>query len=334
MNENQINGVSAKAEHLKAFIEEIYNFRIVVPDIPYGHMGATICDAMLQAGLHWESVVKPRVEKIKNNYPEAAVTSGFLQLIRRHGAKVLVDFQDEEKPMRIRLITEFFYRMGIETENDLKKWLRQAGNETKLKQQRGVGDKTCDYFKLLVGIPTAAVDRHMTNFLRLAGIESSGYNEALEILHETADLMNLNRTVLDHSIWKYMSQGKAKLPCRPKQQGKKTYIDSGQDKSAHSGNLVVKHSFNDAWDYVDNEGSLELTTSTGHDFKTLAGISGEDRMVIRFFHNGREYGRAYECCWGHYYNCNRTRIGMYVRALDEYMALKDERLLHKEPENQ
>jgi len=57
-------------------------------------------------------------------------------------------------------------------------------------------------------------------------------------------------------------------------------------------------------------------------------------MVIRFFHNGREYGRAYECCWGHYYNCNRTRIGMYVRALDEYMALKDERLLHKEPENQ
>jgi hypothetical protein len=239
-----------KAESLKTFIEDLDDFDIIIPDTPYGHMGATICDAMLQAGLHYDSVVKPRVERIRNKYPEASLTSGFLQLIHRHGAKSLVDFQDEEKPIRIRLITEFFYREDIETENDLKKWLRQAGNEAKLKQQRGVGDKTCDYFKLLVGIPTAAVDRHMTNFLRLAGIESSGYNETLEILHETAHLMNLNRTVLDHSIWKYMSQGKAKLPCRPNIKERKTYIDSGEDQNAHSGNLDVKHSFNDAWDYV------------------------------------------------------------------------------------
>ena len=23
------------------------------------------------------------------------------------------------------------------------------------------------------------------------------------------------------------------------------------------------------------------------------------------------------CCWGHYYNCNRTQIGMYCAALDQ-----------------
>ena len=37
--------------------------------------------------------------------------------------------------------------------------------------------------------------------------------------------------------------------------------------------------------------------------------------VIRFMQDNKEYARAYECCWGHYYNCNRTRIGMYCAAL-------------------
>jgi hypothetical protein len=41
--------------------------------------------------------------------------------------------------------------------------------------------------------------------------------------------------------------------------------------------------------------------------------------VIVFLHekNGKrtESARGYECCWGHYYNCYGTRIGMYFKAL-------------------
>ncbi|MDX1446801.1 glycosyltransferase family 2 protein, partial [Lishizhenia sp.] len=41
--------------------------------------------------------------------------------------------------------------------------------------------------------------------------------------------------------------------------------------------------------------------------------------VIRFMQHGKEYARTYKCCWGRYYNCNRTRIGMYCVALDDAM---------------
>jgi len=40
-----------KAERLKSFIESLSDFEIIPPNIPYNHMGKTICDAILQAGL-------------------------------------------------------------------------------------------------------------------------------------------------------------------------------------------------------------------------------------------------------------------------------------------
>jgi hypothetical protein len=63
-------------------------------------MGATICDAVLQAGLKWESVVKPRLEKLRRHYPEAATTSGFFTLIKEVGIKKILNWRDEEKPAR------------------------------------------------------------------------------------------------------------------------------------------------------------------------------------------------------------------------------------------
>jgi hypothetical protein len=46
--------------------------------------------------------------------------------------------------------------------------------------------------------------------------------------------------------------------------------------------------------------------------------SGE--KVIRFMHDNKEFAGAYECCCGRYYNCNKTRIGMYCTALDGAIA--------------
>jgi hypothetical protein len=36
-----------KTRKLKDYIEGLSGFTIVPPEIPYGHMGATICDAVL-----------------------------------------------------------------------------------------------------------------------------------------------------------------------------------------------------------------------------------------------------------------------------------------------
>jgi hypothetical protein len=88
----------------------------------------------------------------------------------------------------------------------------------------------------------------------------------------------------------------------------------------HEGTLQLKHEFQKAYSWLEKHGPSELTTKRGTDFVALAEItqkgphSGE--KVIRFMQNNKENARAYECCWGHYYNCSRSRIGMYCAALD------------------
>lgn len=73
--------------------------------------------------------------------------------------------------------------------------------------------------------------------------------------------------------------------------------------------------FTNVYGFVNSVGELDLETSVETGFTVRAAESG-GRKVIRFYQHGIEYGRAYKCCWGHYYNCNRARIGMYCKALD------------------
>ncbi len=88
----------------------------------------------------------------------------------------------------------------------------------------------------------------------------------------------------------------------------------------HQGTVELKNDFTTVFDLLRSRGEADLVTSAGSSFVAMASIasSGEHsgEPVIKFFHDGVEYARSYRCCWGHYYNCNRTRIGMYCKALD------------------
>lgn len=194
---------------LISFVRNHEDFKIIPPDIsvPYNHMGATITDAILQAGLKWESVVKPRIINLRDNKPVAITTTGFSQLVKREGIKKVLDWKDDEKPARILSVIELFKREGIETETDLKSWLQRDANIVKLKKLRGIGDKTADYFKILAGISTNAVDRHLIRFLIMAGIDikTNEYTRAHTIIDTAAETMNINKSKFDYSIWKYMS---------------------------------------------------------------------------------------------------------------------------------
>src|SRR5690606_28907006 len=49
--------------------------------LTYQNMGATIIDSILQAGVNYKSVVKPRVEKFRDEYPHCKTTKDFLEII-------------------------------------------------------------------------------------------------------------------------------------------------------------------------------------------------------------------------------------------------------------
>jgi hypothetical protein len=200
--------IDSRTSVLAKYIKSLSDFQYVKPDIPYNHMGATVVDAMLQAGLRYETVVKPRVDKIQEEYPEARTTSGFSDLISKKDLKKIIDWKNDIKLSRIIDVTNFFLKEGIETEAQLRLWLENDQNLPKLDAVKGVGDKTLDYFKFLTGIPTTAIDRHLLNFLKDAGITTNSYQEAKEIVNDTADFLKVDRTLLDHSVWKHMSEKK------------------------------------------------------------------------------------------------------------------------------
>ena len=74
-----------EASDLAAFVREVADFEIVDDlALPYHHMGATITDAVLQAGLRCETTVWPRVQHVMA-IQEAATTTGFLTVLRERG---------------------------------------------------------------------------------------------------------------------------------------------------------------------------------------------------------------------------------------------------------
>jgi endonuclease III len=206
-----------KVDLLIKYVKGLKDFKIVKSDIPYNHMGATITDAVLQAGTTWDTVVKPRIKKLIQNYPERKNTTDFLNLLYKIGPKELLDWNpSSEKGKRLFRITEFFVEEEIKTEADLKTWLENDDNIVKLKSLRGVKNKTADYFKILVGISTSAIDRHLIEFLKQADIDINinNYQEAQKIINKSAEKMEIDKSTFDHSIWKYMSIKKNKRLCK------------------------------------------------------------------------------------------------------------------------
>jgi endonuclease III len=110
-----------------------------------------------------------------------------------------------EKPRRILELTEFLLGERVETEEGFAEWLTYDQNIALLRQVRGVGPKTADYIKSIVGIPTVAVDRHVRAFVRLAGLEIRDYDQIRETVCAAADILGYDHSALDHAIWVYSS---------------------------------------------------------------------------------------------------------------------------------
>ena len=195
------------ASRLAKYIRSLPDFEIVEGPIePYCHMGATITEAVFQAGLNYETVVRPRVQKILDSHPAARTSSIFLALLREHGGANLLAWKEgARKLVTLDALTAFFVEKGVESEEDLGRWLIEKESAGLLHEIKGVGPKTIDCLRLLAGIPTVAVDVHLRRFLREAGVQATGYEAAKSVISEAAEILELDLAILDLSIWQYMS---------------------------------------------------------------------------------------------------------------------------------
>lgn len=198
------------ARQLADFISSLDDFNLNFrSNTTYNHMGATLSDAILQSGLNYRNVVLPRIRRILNIYPDVTTTTEFLLIIEIYGADCVLDWNHSEKPRRLCELTSLLCKNNIESEDDLRTWLKKQSNCLTLLELKGLGPKTVDYLKRLVDIPTVAVDRHIKTFVSFAGLKQQRYEEIKIVVEFAADLLEVNRSHLDYAIWLYMASSVA-----------------------------------------------------------------------------------------------------------------------------
>lgn len=193
-------------EQLINYIRSLPDFEIIaLSQESYNHMGATLTDAVLQAGVNYSHVVQPRVERIRSAYPEATTASAFLSLLERESPQHVLTWNGQRKPDTLLTLTKYLVMHRVETESDLRIWLERGENRNALLNIKGIGAKTVDYLGLLVGEQTVAIDTHIFKFLRAANLPTQSYEKAHQLVAGAADRMGIPRALLDFSIWRYMS---------------------------------------------------------------------------------------------------------------------------------
>ncbi|NTE84957.1 hypothetical protein G6M12_25750 [Agrobacterium tumefaciens] len=168
----------------------------------YDHMGALLADSVLQAGLNYNSVVRPRVEAILARFPQCDRTSALLPVVGDGKTAAFLNWTHSEKIGRFEALVRFLDRSSIETVSDLAEELNHPRFVELLREVRGVGPKTVDYMGCLVGLDSVAVDRHVRTFARRVGVVNEDYDFLKSVFCCAADLLSLSRRQFDAWVWR------------------------------------------------------------------------------------------------------------------------------------
>lgn len=171
----------------------------------YHHMGAVLADSVLQAGLNYAKVVKPRIASILRTFPHATTVNILIEVIEMEGSPKFLQWEHREKVSRFDSLVAFVAEAEIESTSELGEALRDESFRSDIRHVRGIGPKTVDYMACLVGVDCIAVDRHIRGFAEFAGLEDDSYDYLRDVFSFAADLLSISRREFDASIWHYQS---------------------------------------------------------------------------------------------------------------------------------
>ena len=188
----------------------LYIKRIIEADgipsdrIRYKQMSVIIVDSVLQAGLNYDTVVKPRIENLLKTYPGCKTTSEFIFLYKQVSLSYLINWKNEIKLQRIDDLTNYLFSLDIETPEQFLDWLSEEKNYINIMNIKGIGHKTADYLRMLVGYESIPIDRHLYRFFEKLGIDTSDYYEVSEIYNEVSKKIKIKPHVLDSILWNHL----------------------------------------------------------------------------------------------------------------------------------
>lgn len=168
----------------------------------YGHLGAVLADSVLQAGLNYASVVRPRVHRILKDYPEAATIDPLISIVRAGETNQFLNWTHDIKESRFNELVKKIHQFGVKDVYDLRDLLQEEVACIELQTLKGIGPKTVDYMSCLVGIESIAVDRHIRTYAKRAGVQGSEYYYLKKIFCFAADLLSVSRREFDAWVWR------------------------------------------------------------------------------------------------------------------------------------
>ncbi|WP_081194408.1 hypothetical protein [Halomonas sp. BC1] len=166
------------------------------------HLGAVLADSVLQAGLNYKSVVRPRVLEILRKHPECLTISSLISVIQNGGSGAFLNWRHHEKISRFEALVIFLHGLGIENAEDLRAGLGTDEFCSAIQTVNGIGPKTVDYMACLVGLDTIAVDRHVRAFAKAVKVDNDDYQFLRETFCYAADLLSLPRREFDAWLWR------------------------------------------------------------------------------------------------------------------------------------
>ncbi|KVD59099.1 hypothetical protein [Burkholderia ubonensis] len=166
------------------------------------HLGAVLADSVLQAGLNYMTVVRPRVLAILRAHPNRLTTSSLVALIQDGQTGAFLNWRHHEKVTRFEALVIFLKKWGIEDAKDLRASLASDEFCDAIQTVNGIGPKTVDYMACLVGIDSIAVDRHVRTFAKTVGVKNNDYHFLRKSFCCAADLLSLPRREFDAWLWR------------------------------------------------------------------------------------------------------------------------------------
>jgi endonuclease III-like uncharacterized protein len=172
------------------------------PPTGWTHMGAVICDAVLQGGLTYETTVRPSIVRLQERWPDANTVAGFRARLTSDDLAAVLRNHNRRKLATIPALAASLADAGVETSEHLCLWLDDEVNRAALLGLHGVGPKTVDYLSSLVGRPSVAIDRHLRSFAKDAGVDTVSYADLRTIYEHVADRLGHDRSGLEHAVWR------------------------------------------------------------------------------------------------------------------------------------
>lgn len=166
------------------------------------HLGAVLADSILQAGLNYTTVVRPRVLAILQAHPKRDTISSLISLIQDREVGAFLNWRHFEKMSRFEALVLFLQGRGVEDVQDLRLALASAEFCEAMQTVSGIGPKTVDYMACLVGIDSIAVDRHVRAFARAVGVKNDDYHFLRKSFCCAADLLSVPRREFDAWLWR------------------------------------------------------------------------------------------------------------------------------------